>query len=177
MFIPLYTLYYRHLYFLPKSVFYGFKKPVLHFPHSSIVCMDVRSITSRTFNLLIEFKEDSSKTTTTYEFEMLAKEEFENIMGYIKKVGIQFGTEERGTAPGTSSSNENGAADQKDGSSNSLDGSPDGSDNDEEEKMDRKGKSKGKAADMLMDDDDEGDEDYDSEDAENDDDEDVCIVF
>ncbi|KAJ1979603.1 hypothetical protein H4R35_001456 [Dimargaris xerosporica] len=91
-----------YLYFLEQGLFFGFKKPILFFPLTDIDDLDVRGITSRTFDLHVRWTppapstpdekrlkaKDSTCTGTAgelVEFSMLDNTEFDRIMQYIKQ--------------------------------------------------------------------------------------------
>lgn len=73
------------LYFLPLGLLYGFKKPVLYFPHTCIRGIDVHSITSRTFDISICYVEGESEEKHAVEFSMIDNTEFDGIESYIKE--------------------------------------------------------------------------------------------
>lgn len=90
------------LYFLREGIFFGFKKPIIFMKHDAIENIDVRSITSRTFDIAIVMKQDataaaqtapsSSATTKTkkvkpveYEFQMIDHAEFDAFTLYLQK--------------------------------------------------------------------------------------------
>lgn len=84
------------LYFLPDSVFFGFKKPLLIFLLSKILSISYSSITKSTFNLIIKYTENplegeaSSTSLSEYEFEfsMLDQNNFETINRYVEYHGL-----------------------------------------------------------------------------------------
>ncbi|CEG72705.1 hypothetical protein RMATCC62417_08216 [Rhizopus microsporus] len=97
------------LFFLPTGILYGFKKPTLFIPLSSISENAVTSITQRTFDLVLTLKKEShvygspgfratkEGEDESIQFSMISQEEYGPIDAYIKKAGIddQSMSEER----------------------------------------------------------------------------------
>ncbi|KAI9336990.1 hypothetical protein BDR26DRAFT_919909 [Obelidium mucronatum] len=96
-----------HLYLLPKTLFFGFKKPLLVLPHSQVRSISFAVITSRTFSLLIHYYptvNDSSASSSSsssssssisslskmesFELEMIDKSDLEGVLAYFKGRGI-----------------------------------------------------------------------------------------
>lgn len=93
-----------YLFFLPRGILWGFKKPLLFIPHESIVAVSYTSVLQRTFNLSVEVDISSSSSgpkneageegegeeeTQEFEFSMLDQEDFANIDAFVKRHGLQ----------------------------------------------------------------------------------------
>ncbi|KAG0173011.1 hypothetical protein DFQ30_009136 [Apophysomyces sp. BC1015] len=88
------------LFFLPSGILFGFKKPTLFFPLSSIAGIAVSGVTQRTFDLAIKLEKakiplgSMSKQAAdeeeeiTLQFSMIEQSEYEGINAYINKTGI-----------------------------------------------------------------------------------------
>ncbi|KAF7731458.1 hypothetical protein EC973_000266 [Apophysomyces ossiformis] len=86
------------LFFLPSGVLFGFRKPTLFCPLSSISAIAVNSVTQRTFDLTIKMAKiplgSATKQVTEEEegmslpFSMIEQSEYEGINAYINKTGI-----------------------------------------------------------------------------------------
>ncbi|KAG2217164.1 hypothetical protein INT45_003055 [Circinella minor] len=89
------------LYFLPKGILFGFKKPVYYFPLTILSSTYYSGITQHTFNLtlvlkknqlplgsLLNVSKDEQENGSTLEFSMIEQSEFGGIDQYIKKMNI-----------------------------------------------------------------------------------------
>lgn len=88
------------LFFLPTGILFGFKKPTLFFPISSLASNVITNITQRTFDLTLTLKQGCQvlgsagyKTTKegdndTVQFSMIEQSEYGGIEAYTKKLGI-----------------------------------------------------------------------------------------
>ncbi|RCH78928.1 hypothetical protein CU098_004917, partial [Rhizopus stolonifer] len=88
------------LFFLPTGILFGFKKPTLFIPTSSLSNHAVTSITQRTFDLVFTIKKDGvlygnpnfrpakDGEDETIEFSMISQEEYAPIDAYIKQAGV-----------------------------------------------------------------------------------------
>ncbi|KAL0080863.1 hypothetical protein J3Q64DRAFT_1681506 [Phycomyces blakesleeanus] len=86
------------LFFLPEGVLYGFKKPTFIIPVKSISSIVVSTITQHTFDLSLILKKganvsgvknkDEKEQTTTIEFSMIERSEYDGIDEYIKRSKI-----------------------------------------------------------------------------------------
>ncbi|KAI7855353.1 hypothetical protein BDC45DRAFT_605010 [Circinella umbellata] len=89
------------LYFLPKGILFGFKKPVYYFPLTILSSTYYSGITQHTFNLTLVLKKnqlplgslfngskDEQENGSTLEFSMIEQSEFGGIDQYIKKMNI-----------------------------------------------------------------------------------------
>ncbi|KAI8875151.1 Rtt106-domain-containing protein [Backusella circina FSU 941] len=89
------------LYFLPKGILFGFKKPALFFPITSLSSIVITSVTQRTFDLTLILNEGSPvvlgangfKPTRegnhdTVQFSMISQSEYSGIDHYIKQANI-----------------------------------------------------------------------------------------
>lgn len=89
-----------YLYFLPDSVFFGFKKPLLVFRLLKIISISYSSITKSTFNLIIKYLENpldsdgnanaygSSSKSFEIEFSMIDQGFFDQINKYVEFHGL-----------------------------------------------------------------------------------------
>lgn len=88
------------LFFLPTGILFGFKKPTLFFPVSSLASTVITNITQRTFDLTLTLRPESKilgsagfRTTKdgdddTVQFSMIEQSEYGGIEAYTKKVNI-----------------------------------------------------------------------------------------
>ncbi|CAO3635574.1 unnamed protein product [Mucor hiemalis] len=88
------------LFFLPTGILFGFKKPTLFFPISSLASTVITNITQRTFDLTLTMKPGSQilgssgfRTTKegdddTVQFSMIEQSEYGGIEAYTKKSGV-----------------------------------------------------------------------------------------
>jgi hypothetical protein len=91
------------LYFLPKGILFGFKKPALFFPVTSLSSIVITGVTQRTFDLTLILKEGNPtvlgggvsgfKPTRegnhdTVQFSMISQSEYTGIDSYIKQANI-----------------------------------------------------------------------------------------
>jgi hypothetical protein len=88
------------LFFLPTGILFGFKKPTLFIPVSSLASNVITNITQRTFDLTLSLKSGSQilgsagfRTTKegdndTVQFSMIEQSEYGGIEGYTKKLGV-----------------------------------------------------------------------------------------
>jgi len=72
-----------YLYFLATGILFGFKKPVLFFPFSSITSVSYSSILQRTFNLNIAASLNGGETQE-FEFGMLDQGDYEGVNRYVR---------------------------------------------------------------------------------------------
>ncbi|KAJ1930069.1 hypothetical protein IWQ60_000612 [Tieghemiomyces parasiticus] len=93
-----------HLYFLDQGILFGFRKPLLFFPRVEIRDLEVRGVTSRTFNLHLRWEQPPTSDpkrvradaapsevparSETVEFDMIDYAEFDRIMDYIRSQKI-----------------------------------------------------------------------------------------
>lgn len=88
------------LFFLPTGILFGFKKPTLFFPISSLASTVITNITQRTFDLTLTMRPGTQilgsagfKTTKegdddTVQFSMIEQSEYGGIEAYTKKLGV-----------------------------------------------------------------------------------------
>ncbi|KAG1060136.1 hypothetical protein G6F42_028073 [Rhizopus arrhizus] len=88
------------LFFLPTGILFGFKKPTLFFPISSLASTVITNITQRTFDLTLTLRPESKvlgsagfRTTKegdddTVQFSMIEQSEYGGIEAYTKKLNI-----------------------------------------------------------------------------------------
>lgn len=88
------------LFFLPTGILFGFKKPTLFFPISSLASNVITNITQRTFDLTLTIKPGSQILGTagfrtskegendTVQFSMIEQSEYGGIEAYTKRLGI-----------------------------------------------------------------------------------------
>ena len=88
------------LFFLPTGILFGFKKPTLFFPISSLASNVITNITQRTFDLTLTLKPGAQvlgtsgfRTTKegendTVQFSMIEQSEYGGIEAYTKKIGV-----------------------------------------------------------------------------------------
>ncbi|KAG1150791.1 hypothetical protein G6F37_003323 [Rhizopus arrhizus] len=139
-----------YLFFLPTGILFGFKKPTLFFPLSSLAGNAFTSITQRTFDLVLSlkgpiygnsgFKAIKEGEHETVEFSMISQEEFGPIDGYIKKAGIndQSMSEERRAPIKNNNTDEQNTTDKenaKEEDSEEEDENFEPSDNDDEDPL------------------------------------------
>lgn len=90
-----------YLYFLPESVFFGFKKPLLVFRLFKIISISYSSITKSTFNMIVKYRENllenenantqKNNADTKFheiEFSMIDQAFFEKINQYVEFHGL-----------------------------------------------------------------------------------------
>ncbi|KAI7906227.1 uncharacterized protein BX663DRAFT_549319 [Cokeromyces recurvatus] len=88
------------LFFLPTGILFGFKKPTIFVPASSLMSTVITSVTNRTFDFMLKLRPEavllgSSGFRTTKEgdedtiqFSMIEQSEYEGIEAYTKKLNI-----------------------------------------------------------------------------------------
>ncbi|CEP18579.1 hypothetical protein [Parasitella parasitica] len=88
------------LFFLPTGILFGFKKPTLFFPVSSLASTVITNITQRTFDLTLTLRPESKilgsagfRTTKdgdndTVQFSMIEQSDYGGIEAYTKKLNI-----------------------------------------------------------------------------------------
>ena len=74
-----------YLFFLSTGIFFGFKKPLMFFPFSSIDSISYTSVLQRTFNLVIKAIEPGSSDAKEYELSMIDQADYAGIDQYIKR--------------------------------------------------------------------------------------------
>ncbi|KAF2722547.1 Rtt106-domain-containing protein [Polychaeton citri CBS 116435] len=80
-----------YLFFLANGILFGFKKPLIFFPFSSIESTSYTSVLQRTFNLVITATSTSSGDggeLVEHEFSMLDQADFAGIDEYVKGHGL-----------------------------------------------------------------------------------------
>lgn len=77
-----------YLFFLPPGILWGFKKPLLFLPFSSITSISYTSVLQRTFNLNMQAAAGTESAEQEIEFSMLDQLDFAGIDGYIKRHGL-----------------------------------------------------------------------------------------
>lgn len=78
------------LFFLPKGIVWGFKKPLVFFSYDAICSVSYTSVLQRTFNLNISARgSGSSDEPQEFEFSMVDQADFAGIDAYIKRHGLQ----------------------------------------------------------------------------------------
>lgn len=130
------------LYFLSTGIIFGFKKPILFFPFSSIASISYTSVLQRTFNLLITTQpaEPSDQAGQDVEFSMLDQVDYTPIDEYIKRHGL----------------NDASMAEDRRAKRLNINGPPEGGEDGAEEESELQ-----KAEMQFQDEEDEDEEDYD----------------
>ncbi|CAO3618206.1 unnamed protein product [Mucor fragilis] len=156
------------LFFLPTGILFGFKKPTLFFPISSLASTVITNITQRTFDLTLTLRPESKilgsagfRTTKdgdddTVQFSMIEQSEYGGIEAYTKKLNINDHSmaEERKAASKGDDQNEST------GEHHDIDDGQDTSENDEDfEPSDDENEPLEFDTDASADEDDEDDED------------------
>ncbi|KAI9482675.1 MAG: hypothetical protein EXX96DRAFT_518419 [Benjaminiella poitrasii] len=88
------------LFFLPTGILFGFKKPTIFVPVSSLASTVIMSVTNRTFDFMLKirpeavllgssgFKATKEGDEETIQFSMIEQAEYEGIEAYTKKLNI-----------------------------------------------------------------------------------------
>jgi hypothetical protein len=77
-----------YLFFLSPGILWGFKKPLLFLPFSSITSISYTSVLQRTFNLNVQATTGAEGGEEEIEFSMLDQLDFAGIDEYIKRHGL-----------------------------------------------------------------------------------------
>ncbi|KAB5585114.1 putative chaperone protein [Coniochaeta sp. 2T2.1] len=80
-----------YLFFLPRGILWGFKKPLLFLPLDRVVAVSYTSVLQRTFNIVVEVDVvNPDGKTEEIEFAMLDQEDYQGINEmYIQRHGLQ----------------------------------------------------------------------------------------
>ncbi|KAJ3025228.1 UNVERIFIED_CONTAM: hypothetical protein HDU68_007345 [Siphonaria sp. JEL0065] len=101
-----------HLYLLPTTVFFGFKKPLLILQHSQLRSISFSFITSRTFTLVLHFFPTASSPSSfeSFDIEMIDKNDLEAVLSYFKGRGIPVASADEEVVSSSSCSTANSSS-------------------------------------------------------------------
>ncbi|KAI8646248.1 hypothetical protein BD408DRAFT_410440 [Parasitella parasitica] len=128
------------LFFLPTGILFGFKKPTLFFPVSSLASTVISNITQRTFDLTLTLRPESKVLGSagfrtikdgdneTVQFSMIEQSDYGGIEAYTKKLNIN----DHSMAEERKAAKSNDGHDQTQDEDNQDDDGQDTSENDED---------------------------------------------